>query len=202
MLTLYYEIRVINLIDSTLPARGTRSNPRSRSNTIRSYTYEAAEERQPTPEPRPTIRSAGRTASARFGEQEREYSAPSPVRPPYTRAATTYDGQSSASRDRSPAGLVPLARVPSDSFMVRNARSNLRNVDTSQDRDVFGDDSAYYLNNTSERSFGGLSSTTSQGSNSTLPIIGKKKPPPPPPPSRATKPAPPPLPSKRSSVIY
>lgn len=167
------------MLSTQLPARGARPNPRSRSSTLRSYTQPEPEP-EPAPEIRPTIRSnTSRTVSSNT------------LRPGIGRS-TTYDAPS-ARRDLSPAYGAPLARVPSDSLMIKTARSNLRN----HDQDVFGDDSS------PDQSYGDRASSpaTSHASSSNGPLAGGRRAPPPPPPSRSKKP-PPPIPAKRASVIY
>ncbi|KAJ9612356.1 hypothetical protein H2200_003953 [Cladophialophora chaetospira] len=174
------------------PTRGGRPNPRSRSNTVRSYTQsvEPLEEEAPI-ELRPKITTS---RSSRYVESSNDYSPALPTRPNYARA-TTFDTSPHSSRDLSPAIRPGISRIPSDSLMIRTARSNLRNVD---EQDVFGDDSGSYTNS-SDRGYGeqSVSPATSHGSEVT-PLTSKKSGPPPPPPSRAKKPPPPPVPAKRS----
>ena len=173
-----------------LPNRGGRPNPRSRSNTVRSMTttVEPLEEETPL-EIRPKITTS---RSSRYADNI-DYS-PAPPRPNYARA-TTFDTSPHSSRDLSPINRPNISRIPSDSLMIRTARSNLRNVD---EQDVFGDDSGSYTNS-SDRGYGdqSVSPATSHGSEIT-PLSSKKSAPPPPPPSRAKKPPPPPVPAKRS----
>ncbi|OAL33926.1 hypothetical protein AYO20_06761 [Fonsecaea nubica] len=173
--------------------RSIRPNPRSRSNTVRSYTQtvEPAEETPAVVEVRPTIKS---NRSGRFADQPTsDYS---PARPNYARATTFND--SPTPRDLSPATRPGIARVPSDSLMIRTARSQLRSVD---EQDVFADESGSYTNSGSDRGYGeqSVSPATSHGSESVTLLGGKKSAvPPPPPPSRSKKPPPPPVPAKRT----
>ncbi|KAI1617509.1 endophilin-A [Exophiala viscosa] len=172
--------------------RGSRPNPLSRSNTVRSYA-EPVEEPSPIVEVRPSIRS-GRAQSARFGDQMHEYSPGVSPRPNFARS-TTYDP---VNRDMSPANMGRMARVPSDSLMIRTARSQLRNV---EEQDVFADDSGSYTNSSPDHGYGDLATSpaTSHGSGTLTPVTSRKSSaPPPPPPSRAKKPPPPPVPAKRS----
>jgi hypothetical protein len=163
-----------------LPTRPTRPNPRSRSSTLRSYTQPEPEP-EPAPEIRPTIRSNSSRAMTSGS-----------MRPSFGRS-TTYDTAGSQRRDLSPVHSAPLSRVPSDSLMIKTARSNLR---SHPDQDVFGDDSS------PDHSYGDRASSpaTSNASSSNAPLGGRRAPPPPPP-SRSKKP-PPPIPAKRTSVIY
>ncbi|KAG9784576.1 BAR-domain-containing protein, partial [Aureobasidium melanogenum] len=178
--------------------RGGRPTPRSRSNTVRSYTHhiEPVEE-TPAVEVRPAIRSS-RTQPARYAENPMaDYSPGVSPRPNFARSSTI-DSPAYSSRELSP-GIRPLmARVPSDSLMIRTARSQLRNV---EEHDVFADDSASYTNSSPDHGYAeqSVSPATSQGSNSFPPSTGRKSSaPPPPPPSRAKKPPPPPVPAKRT----
>jgi hypothetical protein len=171
---------VANSFRRTQAAPSRRPNARSRSSTIRSYTQPEPEP-EPIPEIRPTIRSnTSRTISANT------------LRPGFNRS-TTYDSPAQPRRDMSPAHSTPLARVPSDSLMIKTARLNLRN---NQDSDVFADESS------ADQSYDdrATSPATSNGSSSAM--LGGKRAPPPPPPSRSKKPPPPPVPQKRASVIY
>lgn len=160
-------------MDSTQSTR-PRPNPRSRSSTMRSYPQPEPEP-EPMPEARPTIRS----------NTSRVMSQNNSPRPAIGRS-TTYD---SPRRDLSPAYHAPLARVPSDSLMIKTARMNLR---TQHDGDVFADDSSPDTTSYGDRA---SSPATSNGSSSA------RRAPPPPPPSRSKKP-PPPVPQKRASVSY
>ena len=173
------ESNITDKCSTQLSSRGGRQNPRSRSSTVRSYTQPEPEP-EPMPEIRPTIRSnTSRTATSNTH------------RPGFNRS-TTYDPSAQPRRDLSPAHSAPLSRVPSDSLMIKTARSNLRN---HQDPDVFGDDSSpdhsYY-----DRA---SSPATSNASSSNASLTGARRAPPPPPPSRAKKP-PPPIPAKRATV--
>lgn len=178
---------------SQLPYRGGRPNPRSRSNTVRSY----VEEPVPVVEVRPSIKS-GRAQTNRYGDLPMsEHSPAASPRPPFGRS-TTYDGGQYINRDLSPANATRLSRIPSDSLMIRTARSTLRNV---EEQDVFADDSGSYTNSSPDHGYGeqSVSPATSHGSGSLTPLTGKKSAaPPPPPPSRAKKPPPPPVPAKKS----
>ncbi|KAJ9502172.1 hypothetical protein LTR99_001018 [Exophiala xenobiotica] len=171
--------------------RGSRPTPRSRSNTVRSYTQysEPIEEPAPVVEIRPTIKSS-RSQTTRYGEPPHESS----PRPHFARATTlaTYD----SGRDLSPANMTRISRVPSDSLMIRTARSQLRNV---EEQDVFADDTGSYTNSSPDHFYGeqSVSPATSHGSGSFTPLK-KSGAPPPPPPSRAKKPPPPPVPAKRT----
>ncbi|KIW17076.1 hypothetical protein PV08_04267 [Exophiala spinifera] len=170
--------------------RGSRPTARSRSNTVRSYTQysETAEEPTPTPvvEVRPTIKSS-RSSTGRYGDQPDDRS----PRPTFNRS-TTYDG----GRELSAANMTRISRVPSDSLMIRTARSQLRNV---EEQDVFADESGSYTTSSPDRGYGdqSVSPATSYGSGSFTPLK-KSSVPPPPPPSRAKKPPPPPVPAKRT----
>ncbi|OQV01923.1 BAR domain-containing protein isoform 3 [Cladophialophora immunda] len=175
-----------------LSGRSGRPNPRSRSNTVRSYTQTSEPAEEPAViEVRPTIKS---NRGGRFADQPTlEYS---PARPNYARATTFND--SHAVRDLSPATRPGIARIPSDSLMIRTARSQLRSVD---EQDVFADESGSYTNSGSDRGYGdqSVSPATSHGSESVNLLSGKKSAvPPPPPPSRSKKPPPPPVPAKRT----
>lgn len=176
-----------------LSNRGSRPNPRSRSNTVRSYTLNAEplEEDAPVVEVRPKITAS---RSSRYTDHAFDHSPAPSMRPTYARA-TTFNDSPQPSRDLSPVTRPGISRIPSDSLMIRTARSNLRNVD---EQDVFGDDSGSYTNS-SDRGYGdpSISPATSHGSEVT-PLTGKKGGPPPPPPSRSKKPPPPPVPAKRS----
>lgn len=180
--------RLLTLSHRSQQYRGSRPNVRSRSNTVRSYTQyaEPAEEVTPVVEVRPTIKSS-RSQTARSGEQLYEHS----PRPTFNRS-TTYDG----GRELSPANMARISRVPSDSLMIRTARSQLRNV---EEQDVFADDSGSYTNSSPDHGYGeqSVSPATSHGSGSFTPLK-KSSGPPPPPPSRAKKPPPPPVPAKRT----
>lgn len=177
--------------DRPQPTRGGRPNPRSRSNTVRSYTQsvEPLEEEAPI-EFRPKIIAS---RSSRYAESSNDFSA-APIRPNYGRS-TTFDTSPQSTREISPVTRPGISRLPSDSLMIRTTRSNLRNVD---EQDIFGDDSGSYTNS-SDRGYGeqSVSPATSHGSDLT-PLTSKKSAPPPPPPSRAKKPPPPPVPAKRS----
>jgi hypothetical protein len=190
------EVAFLTSIHRSEPSRGGRPNPRSRSNTVRSYTQtvEPIEETAPI-EIRPTIKSSRSVQNSAGPSLDRS---PVPImRPSYGRA-TTYNDSSPSSRDLSPNIRPGVSRIPSDSLMIRTARSNLRNVD----EDIFADDPPSYTNG-SDRSYDhqSVSPATSHGSDVTS-LMGKKSAAPPPPPSRAKKPPPPPIPAKRSSVIY
>ncbi|EXJ63167.1 hypothetical protein A1O7_03612 [Cladophialophora yegresii CBS 114405] len=175
----------------SLPTRGGRPNPRSRSNTVRSYTHGAEPVDEAPVDVRPKITTS---RSNQYVYQSSDYSPAPQLRANYARAATFNDSPQ-PSRDLSPATRPGISRIPSDSLMIRTARSNLRNVD---EQDVFGDDSGSY-SNSSDRGYGdqAISPATSHGSEAT-PLTSKKSGPPPPPPSRAKKPPPPPVPAKRS----
>ncbi|EXJ80413.1 hypothetical protein A1O1_08558 [Capronia coronata CBS 617.96] len=178
--------------------RGGRPTPRSRSNTVRSYTQYAEPVEEVTPvEVRPAIKS-NRIPSGRFGETATpDYSPGIPIRPNFARASTV-DSASLFSRDLSPGNMSRMSRVPSDTLMIRTTRSQLRNV---EEQDVFADDTGSYTNSNSDHGYGdpSVSPATSQGSGSSTPLTGKKSAaPPPPPPSRAKKPPPPPVPAKRT----
>ncbi|KIX10536.1 uncharacterized protein Z518_01619 [Rhinocladiella mackenziei CBS 650.93] len=178
--------------------RGGRPNTRSRSNTVRSYTQyvEPTEESTPVAEVRPAIKS-NRIQTGRFAEQPTSDHSPGiSTRPNFPRS-TTFDSNHNPARDLSP-GNPRISRVPSDSLMIRTARSQLRNV---EEQDVFADDSGSYTNSSPDHGYGeqSASPTTSHGSGSLTPLTGKKSgAPPPPPPSRAKKPPPPPVPAKRT----
>lgn len=180
------------------PSRPGRSTPRSRSNTVRSYTQhvEPVEEAPPVVEVRPAIKSS---RSSRYGEQLTSDYSPGvlSVRPNFPRS-TTFDTVHNPSRDLSPGNRPRITRVPSDSLMIRTARSQLRSV---EEQDIFADDSASYTNSSPDHGYGeqSVSPATSHGSGSLTPLFGKKSAaPPPPPPSRAKKPPPPPVPAKRT----
>ena len=176
-------------------ARGTRSNPRSRSNTGRSQMAIYEEETPPAmPELRPTIRSTRLPTNDRIAQMATSDAASS--RPQFGRS-TTYDIPAQSRRDMSPIGSRPLSRVPSDSLMVSAARSNLRRTEPSQYQDIFADDSSPYSQNSPDNYYGdqSVSPSTSVGS-AGAPVA--KRAPPPPPPSRAKKPPPPPVPQKRT----
>jgi hypothetical protein len=162
--------------ESRTQAPRSRPNPRSRSSTMRSYTQP-----EPEPEPIPEVRPTIRSNTSRQISQSHMNNSP---RPTFARA-TTYDNAPSARRDLSPAYPVQLARIPSDSLMVKTARMNLR---TQNDADVFADDSSP----DGDRAASPISSNASSSG---------RRAPPPPPPSRSKKP-PPPVPQKRASVIY
>ncbi|KEF61435.1 uncharacterized protein A1O9_03001 [Exophiala aquamarina CBS 119918] len=174
-------------------SRGGRPTPRSRSNTVRSYTQyvEPVEEAPPVVEVRPTIRSS-RAPS--------DYTPSVSTSRPNLGRSTTFDHSPQPTRDLSPGTMPRITRVPSDSLMIRTARSNLRNV---EEHDVFADDSGSYTNGGSDHGYGdqSVSPATSHGSGTFTPGSGKKgAAPPPPPPSRAKKPPPPPIPAKRSVI--
>lgn len=176
----------------SLTTRGGRPNPRSRSNTVRSHTQNVEPVEEETPvEVRPKITAS---RSSRPLDQSSDHSPAPSMRPNYARA-TTFNDFPQPTRDLSPATRPGISRIPSDSLMIRTARSNLRSVD---EQDVFGDDSGSYTNS-SDRGYGdqSISPATSHGSEAT-PLASKKGGPPPPPPSRAKKPPPPPVPAKRS----
>ena len=170
-------------------AHTNRPSPRSRSSTVRSYAYDTVEE-PPPPTERPAIKS--RTLSSRVGELvSNDYDRSNSARPQINRS-TTYDVPAMARRDMSPVGSRPLSRIPSDTLMVKNARSNLRTVDRPQDQDVFADDS----NSSPDLSYGEASVSPATSVGSSAAQFGKRAPPPPPP-SRSKKP-PPPVPQKRT----
>ena len=182
-------------------SRGGRPTPRSRSNTVRSYTQyvEPVEETPPVVEVRPTIRST-RAPAGRYAESGSEYPPSVSASRPNLGRATTFDHSPQPTRDLSPGTMPRITRVPSDSLMIRTARSNLRNV---EEHDVFADDSGSYANGGSDHGYGeqSVSPATSHGSGTFTPGSGKKSAaPPPPPPSRAKKPPPPPIPAKRSVI--
>ena len=190
---------VVSVASLNLPLTGHsthgRPNPRSRSNTVRSNTYDSIPEAPPQVE-RPSIKS-NRNISGRLGDVANYDSDRSNSPRPQFQRSTTYDAPAMIRRDMSPAGSRPLSRVPSDTLVVRTARTNLRTVDRQQDHDVFADDSASYSNSSPDPSYGdpSISPATSTGSS----VAGlTKRAPPPPPPSRAKKPAPPPVPQKRT----
>lgn len=190
--------RLTGLSRSQTQSRGSRPPPRSRSNTVRSYTQyvEPAEEVPPVVEVRPSIKS-GRTQSNRYELPTSDHSAMSQSPRPHVARSTTYDNVHNPHRDLSPANIARLSRVPSDSLMIRTARSQLRNV---EEQDVFADDSGSYTNSSPDHGYGeqSVSPATSHGSGSFTPLTGKKSTAPPPPPSRAKKPPPPPVPAKRT----
>src|ERR1700761_6033485 len=175
----------------SLTTRGGRPNPRSRSNTVRSYTQNVESVEEAPVEVRPKIATS---RNSRHTDHSSDYSPAPSMRPNYARA-TTFNDSPQPSRDLSPATRPGISRIPSDSLMIRTARSNLRSLD---EQDVFGDDSGSYTNG-SDRGYGdqSISPATSHGSEVT-PFTSKKGGPPPPPPSRAKKPPPPPVPAKRS----
>ena len=190
-------IRLTRLRSKQPQHRGGRPNPRSRSNTVRSYTQqvEPVEDTPPVVEVRPAIKSGRVQTSNRFAEQGlSDYSSSVSTRPNFARS-TTYDNSSHSSRDLSPANMPRISRVPSDSLMIRTARSQLRNV---EEQDVFADESGSYTNSSPDHGYGeqAISPATSHGSGSFTPL--KKSAAPPPPPSRAKKPPPPPVPAKRT----
>lgn len=178
------------------PGRGGRANPRSRSNTGRSYTQLYEEEQAPPlPESRPAIKSSRTPTNERIAQI---VTSDQGNRPHFNRS-TTYDPYSQPRRDVSPVPSRSLTRVPSDSTMAKTAISNLRHVERSRERDVFADDSASYSNSWSDQSHRepSTSPATSADSGNGTPLA-KRAPPPPPPPSRAKKPPPPPVPQKRT----
>jgi len=172
---------------------------RSRANTARSYVSDRETvESVPPVEPRPSIRG-NRALSSRYAESPSLDFGDSPRPRPVFPRSTTFEGPAQARRDISPITAPRMSRAPSDSFMVRNARSNLRSVDrTVPEHDVFADDSSFYTNNSTDQSNGepSLSPTTSQGSGAT-PLSSKR--PPPIPPARK-KPPPPPPPAKKTLI--
>lgn len=186
-------------VGNRLPPQGRsiRPTPRSRSNTVRSHTqYVEPAEEAPVVDVRPSIKSA-RSATSRSVENPLSDYSPSisSSRPGYIRS-TTFDSPRQVTRELSPVTVPRMTRVPSDSLMVRTARSNLRNLDEG---DIFADDSGSYTNSSPDHGYGeSVSPATSQGSGSFTPL--KKTTAPPPPPSRAKKPPPPPIPAKRTMI--
>jgi hypothetical protein len=188
----YNKVNVYTDVYSTQP-RGGRSNThtRSRSNTVRSYTYSVPEE--PPPVERPSIKS-NRAPSGRLGDIiNQEFERTTSSRPQFGRS-TTYDAPAMTRRDMSPAGSRPLSRVPSDTLMIRTGRNNMRNA---QDQDVFADDSGY-SNGSPDPSYGDASVSPATSTGSSAAALTKRAPPPPPP-SRTKKPPPPPVPQKRTA---
>jgi hypothetical protein len=202
--------------------RDTRATPtrptRSRSNTAHGYADRfnpVEEEAEPEPEPqRMTIPKLTNTRSRSPGPDQ------SPggyaLRPSISRTST-YDS-SSGYRDDSPARR--LTRVPTDSSVISNGRSNLRPVRQASGNqanafsDDYEDDYTPPTGNGNRRdrsppspdtssSIGSMrGNTMSRSASWTAPDAGSngKKAPPPPPPSRAKKPPPPPPPMKRSAL--
>ncbi|KAK5065242.1 hypothetical protein LTR84_001080 [Exophiala bonariae] len=179
-------------------SRGGRPTPRSRSNTVRSHTQYVEPAEEPVVEARPTIRSS-RAPSSRYADSGADFPPSIATNRPNLGRSTTFDHSSTPIRDLSPGTMPRITRVPSDSLMIRTARSNLRNV---EENDVFADDSGSYTNSSPDHGYGdqSVSPATSHGSGSFAHTPGKKSAAPPPPPSRAKKPPPPPVPAKRSVI--
>lgn len=174
----------------------SRPAPRPRSNTVRSYMSTHSEKDETPQSPvaeRPTIKSRTPSLQTRYAEPADD----EPRRPAFGRS-TTYQQPAQARRDISPVPPNRLSRVPSDSLMITQTRSNLRRVDTANSQqDVFADETQSYRS---------VSPQTPQSTGSQTPLAGGRRAPPPPPPSRASKPAglgkpaPPPPPMKRTLI--
>ena len=177
-------------------SRSARPGPRSRSNTLRTYTDRSEPEEATMAEPRPAIRS-NRSTSYRQDSSAVDYGEMYVKRPSFTRNATM-DSAASSRRDISPMAPPRPARMPSDSLTLRTTRTQLRNVDqTIDEQDVFRDDSTFYTNSSPDHAYSNrsVSPATSQDSSAALPtsVSSVKKGPPPPPPAKKRAPPPPPM---------
>ncbi|KAI9748920.1 MAG: hypothetical protein M4579_007074 [Chaenotheca gracillima] len=193
-----------------------RRNPKPRA-SAHAYAdrYDSYDEPpMPTPEARPSIKSARAASSSMLQDSPpREQPSYHSGRPrPALDRSSTFEGPVSMRRPSPPGNGYPMSRVPTDPPALPKNRSGLRPANRITTNDVFGDpsDDSTISNDSPDRSYRdrSISPATSYGSapsrnasDTTLSanFARGKKAPPPPPPSRSKKPPPPP-PMKRSAL--